>query len=931
LNFLYFHLWPNAYKDNTSAFAHQLIENGNTDFYFAKREERGFIDSIDFRVDGKPIKWNMDWFASDICKLILNNPLYSGDTITVTTPFHVKIPGSFSRFGHEGQSYQITQWYPKPAVYDRNGWNQMSYLDQGEFFSEFGNYDVSITLPANYVVGATGDLVTQSEIQWLEKKCSDTLLVENIPASDAELKTIRYTQNNVHDFAWFADKRYHVVKGEVELNGGKKVTTWVMYTKKEGSLWNHAIEYINDAVRQYSSWYGDYPYSNCSAVNGALKSGGAMEYPTITVIGEAPTRKVLENWIVHEVGHNWFYGILGFNERKFPYLDEGINTFSEFRFMRWKYHRLMLSDIVPVPQSVSRLLNIKNIPAGAYYQSIYLTAARNYSDQPLNLISEKYTVFNYGSIIYDKTAMAFTYLYQYLGEEKFDSIMHGFYDEWKFKHPGPDDLERVFVSNCKLDLSWFFRDLLPTSHKIDYAVKRLRNDQVLLKNGGQVASPVAITAVRKDGSRETKWYPGFYGKKWLDISTGEADRISLFDSIWLPEMGIKNNILRTHGFFKWMEPFNIRPLQVLENKEETRIGILPFVGWNNYNKFLLGMVVYSPVLPAQTLEYQLAPMVGLGNHDVAGMGRVALNLPGFSFLQGLQLSVDGRRFGYAIYNGNSYNRVKGEMLFKFRQSPARSQVSNALKLDLITADEVGAFHELTLFRKFFLIMDVSHSDRNILNPHTEIFNVEINNDYTKSSLEINYGHAMRYANDAIHVRLYASCFIEKDRDFPDYFDIHLSGASGQEDYKYDHLYFARFMDMNDPNRQHILSQQFVVSEGGFVAYNPYAKSDKWLATLGVTAKVPLVPLYFFANAGSYAGAGDNNLIVSGKVVNSSDITYEMGIMFNLGNFIRVYFPFVSSANISRINDLYTDNYLQTIRYVIDFSALNPFRLRSRLF
>jgi hypothetical protein len=930
LKFMYFHLWPNAYKDNSTALAHQLIENGLSDFYFTRPDERGFIDSIDFRVDGETIKWNMDWFASDICKLFLNDPLYPGDTIIVSTPFYVKIPGSFSRFGHVGQSYQITQWYPKPAVYDRNGWNQMSYLDQGEFYSEFGMFDVSITLPANYVVGATGDLMTQKEIGWLEKKCSDSMLVENFPASDTVLKTLRYRQDNIHDFAWFADKRYHVEKGEVELNGGKKVTTWVMYTKKEAYLWKHSIEFVNDAVRYYSDLYGNYPYNNCTAVYGAMKTSGAMEYPTIAVVGDAPTISLLENWIVHEVGHNWFYGIMGFNERRYPYLDEGINTFSDFRYMMRKYPGLKFSDMVPTLTNFGRILNMDKLPAGSYYQDIYLTSARNNADQPLNLTGEAYTAFNYGSIVYYKTALAFNYLLQYLGEKKFNHIMGQFCNEWKFKHPGPEDLQKAFESDCKMDLSWFFKDLTGTRNKIDYALKRMGSDKVLVKNTGQIASPVSLTAIKQDGSKETKWYPGFSGKQWLGINTEKAKKIRLFDDIWLPELNGKNNMLNTHGSLKWMEPLNIRLIQVLENQEETRIGVLPSVGWNNYNKLLLGIIFYSPLIPRQTLEYQLMPMVALGNHDVAGVGRVVLNLRGFSFLQGLQLIGDARRFGYDIYNGNSYNRLKGEMVFTFRNVIARSPVLNTLKFALVTADEVAVFHELTLFEKYFLTMDASHSNRNILNPHTELFNVEVNNDYVKSSLEFNYSHAMKYDGNAIHIRFYASCFIKKTSDFPDFYEINLSGASGLEDYKYDHLYLGRFEDIRDPNRQRFLSQQFVISEGGFISYNPYAKSDKWLATLGITVKAPVVPLFVFANAGTYAGAGSNSLMVSGNVINSSSIAFEMGVMINLGNVIRVYFPFVTSPDIRKVNELYTNNGMESIRYIIDLNALNPFRIRNRL-
>ncbi|MEO1434818.1 MAG: hypothetical protein AAFV80_04735 [Bacteroidota bacterium] len=143
LSFIYMHLWPNAFQDLGTAFAKQRLEDGSTRFYYADQKERGNIDQLDFKVDNKTVNWEYDADHLDIAIIRLNEPLVSGGKITITTPFKVQIPKSFSRLGHVGQSYQMTQWYPKPAVYDKNGWNPMPYLDMGEFYSEFGNFEVS--------------------------------------------------------------------------------------------------------------------------------------------------------------------------------------------------------------------------------------------------------------------------------------------------------------------------------------------------------------------------------------------------------------------------------------------------------------------------------------------------------------------------------------------------------------------------------------------------------------------------------------------------------------------------------------------------------------------------------------------------------------------------------------------------------------------
>ena len=170
MKFIWFHLWPNAYKNDKTAFSDQLLENGSTKFYFSDKDQKGYINKLDFKVNNLTAKVEDHPQHIDIVKIILPTPLPSGQKINITTPFHVKLPYNFSRGGHDGQSYQATQWYPKPAVYDKKGWHPMPYLDQGEFYSEFGSFDVSITVPKNYVVAATGDLQNAEEKEWLKDK-----------------------------------------------------------------------------------------------------------------------------------------------------------------------------------------------------------------------------------------------------------------------------------------------------------------------------------------------------------------------------------------------------------------------------------------------------------------------------------------------------------------------------------------------------------------------------------------------------------------------------------------------------------------------------------------------------------------------------------------------------------------------------------------
>ena len=167
---IWVHLWGNAFKNRHTAFCKQKLQDGSSRYYFAEDKDLGYYKNLDFTADGQKAAWKYDPANPDIARVTLAQPLAPGGRVRIATPFFLKIPASFSRLGHVGTSYQMTQWYPKPAVYDLQGWHAMPYLDQGEFYSEFGSFDVTLTLPDNYVVGATGILQTPSELDFLKKK-----------------------------------------------------------------------------------------------------------------------------------------------------------------------------------------------------------------------------------------------------------------------------------------------------------------------------------------------------------------------------------------------------------------------------------------------------------------------------------------------------------------------------------------------------------------------------------------------------------------------------------------------------------------------------------------------------------------------------------------------------------------------------------------
>jgi hypothetical protein len=442
LNYIWFHIWPNAYSSDKTALAKQIKSTRQSKAFSA--QEKGYIRDLSFSSGNNTLVTEPDRNNPDIIKVLLPKGLKPSDSIRIKTPFTVKLPSYFSRSGFNEDQYIVTQWYPKPAVYDKKGWHYFPYLDQGEFYSEYGTFDVSITLPSTYVVGATGVMQTKKELELYKKigteNKRDTLNYDQVPDSGSPTKTLRFTAENVHDFAWFADKNFIVQYDTLQLDSGKTIDIFSYFQPGGNPNWANSTVFIKDAVKYYSLWIGKYPYPTVAAVEGPKnQSSGGMEYPMITLITQPDAdAEALDAVITHEVGHNWFYSILGSNERDYPWMDEGFNTFFEFLYeaVKYKSNSIFGSSI---PDEV------KQLPVTEFLDRIY-NAVNSLPMKPK--VNTPSTGFNseeeYGMVAYLKTATWMFILHQAIGSENFFKGIQDYYRQWQFKHPYPEDVKKIF-------------------------------------------------------------------------------------------------------------------------------------------------------------------------------------------------------------------------------------------------------------------------------------------------------------------------------------------------------------------------------------------------------------------------------------------------------------------------------------------------------
>ncbi|WP_121354683.1 M1 family metallopeptidase [Flavisolibacter nicotianae] len=881
LHFIWFHLWPNAYKNDRTAFSDQLLENGNTRFYFENKDERGYINRLTFKVDGATAKTEDHPQHIDIIKLILPRPLPPNGSIAITTPFHVKLPFDVSRGGYDGQSIQATQWYPKPAVYDKNGWHEMPYLDQGEFYSEFGSYDVRITVPKNYVVAATGELQNAAEKEWLKSR-TDELVPEvpkplkqpinrkntrtknssprkSSPAPELtqSTKTLRYMQDNVHDFAWFADKNFLVNSDTLLLPSGHVVNVSSFYTRKEKALWQQSIASAKEALRFYSAEVGDYPYNVATVVQGPASFGGGMEYPTITLISPLQDTQELDATIAHELGHNWFYGMLASNERKHPWMDEGMNSFYENKYIERKYGR-----------------------QEQWEEWYFQYKATRKTDQPIATSSEDFSATNYGLSAYHKTAEWMRELEKELGSEAFRQMMRRYFETWKMKHPQPEDFAEVARGYLGSKTPQLFAQLsakgiLPTNQwkgktlLTPFQKNAIRNYMQSPTRTLLFLSPVAGYNVYDrlmPGAIFTNYASPTARLTFLAIPLYATGSKSLTGLAKINYARYSEGAIRKTDFFFNASSFHMDDFRDQTNETDLRMRFTRLVPG-----FRLTLREKNPRSTASRFLQWKTFLIGE---------------------QSLKVGVD-----------SIFRPADTTVVYRY-STPRSSRYLNQLQL--------------------------GYQNTRVLYPFDLTLQAEQAQDFVRTTFTGNY--FFNYAKGGgLSVRLFAGKFsylhgktIQKQFN-NDRYALNLTGPNGYEDYTYSDYFLGR-------NRfDGLPSQQLMIRDGAFkvrtdLLANKVGKTDNWLAAVNFVTTVPAklnplsvlpvqIPLRIFADVGTYAEAWDR--------ANDADrFLFDAGLQVSLlHETVNLYVPLLYSRVYSTYfkSTITHNRFLKTISFSIDIN------------
>ncbi|CAH8286637.1 peptidase M1-like protein [Mariniflexile fucanivorans] len=483
LNRVYYHLFFNAFQPGSEMDVRsQTI--ADPDSRVGDRigklqpNEIGYIKVNSLKQNGTTLKHET---VGTVLEVTLAKPIQPGESVTFDMDFDGQVPLQIRRSGRnssEGVALSMTQWYPKLAEYDFEGWHADPYIGR-EFHGVWGDFDVKITIDKNYILGGTGYLENPNDIGYgyettaLKKQKGKTL-------------TWHFVAPKVHDFTWAADPDY--IHDTMQVPNGPLLHFFYKKTLSEEykSNWKKMQPKTVELMQYYSEHIGKYPFNQYSVIQGG---DGGMEYAMCTLITGERRYGSLVGVTAHELAHTWFQFLLATNESKHEWMDEGFTSY--------------ISDL-----AMNEIMKEgKENPTESAYKS-YIALAKSGAEQPLTTHADRYN-FNgtYGASAYNKGEVFIAQLGYVIGEENLKETLKKYFNDFAFKHPTPNDIIRTAEKVSGLELDWYLTDFAQTTNTIDYAVKTIKENAITLERLGLMPMPIDLTVTYEDNTTEDFYIP----------------------------------------------------------------------------------------------------------------------------------------------------------------------------------------------------------------------------------------------------------------------------------------------------------------------------------------------------------------------------------------------------------------------------------------
>ncbi|MDF1696499.1 MAG: M1 family metallopeptidase [Saprospiraceae bacterium] len=488
LDKLFYHLYFNAFQPGSMMDTRSRTirdPDGRVGDRISKltKEEIGYQKIKSLKIDGKKVKYKV---VGTILEVDLDkHTIQPGQTVKLSMKFEAQVPIQIRRSGRdnaEGIDYSMAQWYPKLSEYDHQGWHANPYVGR-EFHGIWGDFDVTIKMDKKYTIGATGVLQNPERIG---KGYSDVV----VPNKNKKLEW-NFIAENVHDFVWSADPDYeHITHKAYD---GTILHFLYQPNERTTNNWKNLPRVMDVALKYLNERFGKYPYPVYSFLQGG---DGGMEYPMATLITGERSFPSLVGVSVHEWMHSWFQMVLGTNESLYPWMDEGFTSFGTAETMNYLRKQNLLHG-GSVDNPMARTIN-----------GFSSNHAGSPLDEPISTHADHFrTNRAYGVGSYTKGAIYLEQLQYIMGKEAFAQAMLNYYNQWKFKHPTPNDLIRIMEKESGLELDWYNEYMVNTTKYPDYSIDTVYGKTLVLSQRGEMPMPLEIVLTTVKDEKEVYYIP----------------------------------------------------------------------------------------------------------------------------------------------------------------------------------------------------------------------------------------------------------------------------------------------------------------------------------------------------------------------------------------------------------------------------------------
>ncbi|WP_452223116.1 metalloprotease [Lacinutrix chionoecetis] len=890
LDTIYLTDWSNSYSAKTTPLANRFTEEFKNTFHFAKEEDRGFTIINSIKENSNETTFYHLENNPDVIKVILNKSLLPNQSYTLTLNYTVQVPNDkFTRYGITSDGdYNLRYWYITPAVFDGD-WHFFSNKDLDDAFVPKADINLQVNYPNTYTLISELDEDTTTEN---EKNGSKTSVLKGENRISSKLFL------NKTDTYKTVETDYFTIESNIF----------------EENLKPADVAIITDNVAAFiTENLGDYPHKKILLTQIDYKKDpiyGLNLLPSFVRPFSDTFQYELK--ILKTTLHNYLENTLLINPREDQWILDGIQTYYLIKYVEENYPDMKILGKLANVWGV-RAFHASDLNFNDQYNFLYMHMARSNLDQPLDMPKDSLLKFNKNIANKYKAGVGLKYLDEYTDAKTIDKIILQYLAENKLKPTSSKAFENYIKQNTNKNIDWFFEDFVGSSKKIDFKIKKVEKTEdsltITIKNKQDHLMPVSLFTIKDDSVLSKQWIEGFKGFKTITIANNDADKLVLNYDTTIPERNLRNNWKSLGGFLSNNKPLQFRLFKDVEDPNYSQVFFMPEFAYNFYDGFSPGLKLYNKTILTKNFLYRLSPKYAIKSKQLVGSASVSYtdrreNSRNYRTSYG----IGGEYYNYAP--NLSYTSLRPGISFSFRDPDnLRDNRKSYFNLRYILIDReidpTGEFETDGEPKYSVFNARYGQSDPNLKNFFSWNTDLQIAENFGKLSATAEF-RKLTEGNRQYNLRLFAGSFLyNKTFETTDFFSFALDRPT---DYLFDYDYLGRSEEAG------LLSQQLIVSEGGFKSQLQPAFANQWITTANASTTIWR---YIMA----YGDVG----LVNNKGFNPKFV-YDAGIRLNLvEDYFELYLPVYSNLGW----EIAQPNYDRSIRFIVTLSPKTLLKLFTR--